>query len=249
MKNILSRHPYAWKARIGLIVPSTNTVNEPEFWAMAPRGAGIYTSRVLAEGPSDERAFVRMENELELAVRQLATAEVDILAYGCTTGSIFCSDEDLVKKMVAIAGVPAITTAGSVVLALRRLGVRRIAVGTPYNELLNQHERQYLEGAGFEVTELSSLSLPANCERRRAIGRISTDAVHRLATSIDSEHAEALFLSCTNLATLPIISDLERRLNKPIVTSNQATFWNCSRILGLDVRCENWGRLFMEEPD
>lgn len=244
MTNGLARHPYAWRARIGLIVPSTNTVNEPEFWAMAPQGVGVYTSRVLAEGPSDEHAFARMEDALELAAKQLSTAEVDILAYGCTTGSIFCSDEDLVKKMVEIAGVPAVTTAGSVVLALKQLGVRRIAVGTPYNDLLNQHEHEYLERAGFEVTKLSSVAPPPG-ERRRTIGRISPSAVRELAMSIDSSQAEALFLSCTNLATLPIINDLEQCLHKPVVTSNQATFWNCSRVLKLKVQCVNGGRLFM----
>jgi len=113
MKIPATINPYGWKARIGLIVPSTNTVNEPEFWALAPKGVTVHTARVLATGPSDRDAFVRMEQALDLATEQLATAEVDIVAYGCTTGSIVCPLATLVRTMTAKAGVPALTTAAA----------------------------------------------------------------------------------------------------------------------------------------
>ncbi|CAM3813451.1 Arylmalonate decarboxylase [Bordetella sputigena] len=236
--------PYGWKARIGLIVPSTNTVNEPEFWRLAAEGVSIHTARVLAEGPSDEGAFQRMEERLDLAAQQLETAEVDVLAYGCTTGSIICPGQDICSHLTDIARAPTITTSGAVVAALRAMGVRRVAVGTPYNTILNTHEREFLIGSGFDVVALESIDVPENCERRRAIGKISEAAVYRLGCSVDRPDADAIFLSCTNLATLGVIEALEDRLQKPVITSNQATYWSCAGLLGLESPSSNFGRLF-----
>ncbi|MGE0797007.1 MAG: aspartate/glutamate racemase family protein [Lautropia sp.] len=241
-----STSPYGWKARIGLIVPSTNTVNEPEFWQLAPRGVSIHTSRVLATGPSDRNAFVRMEQGLELATEQLATAEVDVVAYGCTTGSIVCPLPELVEKMTAKAGVPSLTTAAAVVAALRACGVRRVAVGTPYNDYLNDSEARFLRDYGFEVAHLGALQPPEG-ESRRTIGRIPLEASWRLAHAVDRPDADAVFLSCTNLATLDVIAELEHELGKPVITSNQATFWACLRMLRLNLAIDGYGRLLQEQ--
>lgn len=238
-------NPYGWKARIGLVIPSTNTVNEPEFWTLAPTGVTIHTARVLAAGPSDRDAFVRMEQALDLAAEQLATAEIDVLAYGCTTGSIVCPLPELVSRMTRITGVPALTTAGAVVAALRAFGARRIAVGTPYNDFLNDSEERFLLDCGFDITSFAALRLGEG-ESRRLIGQVPPEAVYRLARQIDRPHAEALFLSCTNLATLDVIEAIERDLGKPVVTSNQATLWACLRVLGLSMPIAGYGRLLQD---
>ena len=112
-------HPYGWKARIGLIVPSTNTINEPEFWRLAPPGITIHTSRVLLLGQTTQESYQRMGDAVDRAAEELATAEVDIVAYGCTSGSILCPLPELLERMRAKTGTPAIATAGSVVAALR----------------------------------------------------------------------------------------------------------------------------------
>jgi maleate cis-trans isomerase len=239
-------NPYGWKARIGLIVPSTNTVNEPEFWTMAPKGITIHASRVLATGPSTREAFVRMEQALDLATEQLATAEVDVVAYGCTTGSIVCPLPTLIRAMTEKAGVPALTTAAAAVAALRAMGAQRIAVGTPYNDYLNESEERFLREYGFDVVALRSLKLPDTGEPRRLIGQIPAEAVYRLARAVDRPEAQAVFISCTNLATLEVIRDLEHELGKPVITSNQATFWACLRVLGINVPVAGYGRLLEE---
>ncbi len=236
--------PYGWRARVGLIVPSTNTVNEPEFWMMAGTGVTIHASRLLVGGPSDRAAFERMDEGIDLAVRQLDTAEVDIVAYGCTTGSILSDSDAMVDRISAGTRAPVVTTAQAIVEALKALNVRQVAVGTPYNEFLNRSEHAFLEHHGFEVQSLHALQLPEHEERRRVIGRISSEAVYRLARAADRPSAQAILLSCTNLATLEVIERLESELGKPVVSSNQATFWACMRRLGLPVEDKRYGRLF-----
>ncbi|HSV81900.1 MAG TPA: aspartate/glutamate racemase family protein [Ramlibacter sp.] len=246
MKTTAMYSPYGWKARIGLIVPSTNTVNEPEFWRLAPDGVSIHTARALLLGPATEASYFKMAAAVDGAAEELATAEVDVVAYGCTSGSIICPLPELIDNMSARTGKPAIATAGAVVAALRALGVTRVAVGTPYVDFVNESEKKFLADHGFEVTSMLGLDLGHTQEERRGIGRVPPEVVYRLARAIDRPEAEAIFISCTNLATLEVIAEIERELGKPVVTSNQACFWACLRLLGLRNAIAGHGRLLAE---
>lgn len=243
MKAVALYSPYGWKARIGLIVPSTNAVNEPEFWRMAPEGVSILTARAMLLGAASEESYFNMARAVDGAADELATAEVDVVVYGCTSGSIVCPLPELVSSMKARTGKPALATAGAVIAALRALGVKRIAVGTPYVEFVNVKEKAFLEDYGFSVTSMRGLELGHTQEERRAIGRVPPEAVFRLARMIDRPDADAIFISCTNLATIEIISALEQELGKPVITSNQASFWACLRLLGLRMPIAGYGKL------
>jgi maleate cis-trans isomerase len=246
MKAVAAYSPYGWRARIGLIVPSTNTINEPEFWRLAPRGVTIHTARATSTGEFSEAYFARLREAGQRCAEDLATAEVDIIAYGCTSGSIVCPLEEIVDELTARTGIPAIATAGSVVAALRALKVRRVAVATPYVDFINEREEEFLTRHGFEVTSLHGLRLGETQAERRSIGRVPPEHVYRMARICDRPEAEAIFISCTNLATLDVIAAIEADLGKPVVTSNQACFWHCLRSLGIPDRIEGYGRLLTE---
>ncbi|WP_270933103.1 maleate cis-trans isomerase family protein [Falsiroseomonas oryzae] len=246
MKAVAAYSPYGWRARIGLIVPSTNTINEPEFWRLAPRGVTIHTARATSTGEFSEAYFARLREAGQRCAEDLATAEVDIIAYGCTSGSIVCPLEEIVADLHARTGIPAIATAGSVVAALRALKVKRVAVATPYVDFINEREEEFLTRHGFEVTSLHGLRLGETQAERRSIGRVPPEHVYRMARICDRPEAEAIFVSCTNLATLDVIAQIEADLGKPVVTSNQACFWHCLRSLGIPDRIEGYGRLLTE---
>lgn len=235
--------PYGWKARIGLIVPSTNTINEPEFWRMAPEGVGIFTARAMLLGRATPESYFEMAKAVSGASDQLATAEVDIVAYGCTSGSFVCPMEDLIDDMHTRTGKPALAAAGAVVAALRALGAGRVALATPYIDFVNQREREFLQSHGFELASLEALDLGHTQEERRAIGRVPPEAIYRLARLADRPDADVVFISCTNLASLGVIQRLEDELGKPVITSNQACFWACLRRLGLRDPVQGYGRL------
>jgi maleate cis-trans isomerase len=246
MKAVAAYSPYGWRARIGLIIPSTNTINEPEFWRLAPRGVTIHAARATSTGEFSEAYFARLREAGQRCAEDLATAEVDIIAYGCTSGSIVCPLEEIVTDLTARTGIPAIATAGSVIAALRALKVRRVAVCTPYVDFINEREEEFLTRHGFEVTSLHGLRLGETQAERRSIGRVPPEHVYRMARICDRPEAEAIFISCTNLATLDVIAQIEADLGKPVVTSNQACFWHCLRSLDIPDRIDGYGRLLTE---
>ena len=240
-------HAYGWKARIGLIVPSTNTVNEPEFWRLAPPGVTIHTSRVLLLGQTTAESYIKMGQALDRAAEELATAEVDIIAYGCTSGSIICPLPQVLKQMSDKTGTPAIAAAGSVVAALRAFGIKRLALGTPYVDFVNQAEKKFLEDYGFEVTSMYGMELGKDQPERRSINRVPPEALFQLARRIDRPEAQAIFISCTALSSLDVVAEIEREFNKPVIVSNLACFWSCLRMLGLRTPIHGYGRLLEEK--
>lgn len=246
MKAVSMYSPYGWRGKIGLIVPSTNTVNEPEFWRMAPPGVSIHTARVMLKGEATEKSYFEMADALGRAAEELATAEVDVVAYGCTSGSIICPLPELLDRMGSQTRTPATAAAGAVISALRALGARNVAVATPYVEFVNESERVFLEERGFNVTNLLGLELGETQAERRGIGRVPPEQVYRMAVNANTEEADAIFISCTNLATIGVIEQIEADLGKPVVTSNQACFWACMRLMGLPTPVEGYGRLLRE---
>jgi len=246
MKAVQMYSPYGYRAKIGLIVPSTNTINEPEFYLMAPRGVSIHTARIKLLGKATTESYLAMAAETERAAGELATAEVDVVAWGCTSGSVIVPREKLEASMVKQAGVPAVTTFGSVLAALKAFGAKTISLGTPYVDFVNEEEVRLLEDSGFKVAAWYGLRLGETQEERRGIGRVPPESLFRLARYIDRPEADVIFLSCTNLATIEVIDELEAALGKPVVTSNQATFWHALRTAGLNDRPEGFGRLLRE---
>lgn len=240
--------PYGWMAKIGLIVPSANTVNAHEWSLMAPEGISIHTARAMMSGKSSLQSFERLNDSAGQAAEQLGTAEVDIVAYGCTSGSFMLPRADMMKRLSDLAGCPATNSADSVATALRALGVKTVAMATPYMPYINEGEIRFLEEEGFSVCASLGLGLGETEAERFAIRKVPPEAVLRMARAVDRPEAEAIFISCTSLPTLRLIDTIEEQLGKPVVTSNQATFWNVLRMLKLRVAVPKCGRLLRDVP-
>jgi maleate isomerase len=226
-ERLLTHEPItrSWEslARLGLIVPSSNTTMEPEFYRMLPRGFSVHAAR-LKLGEVTVEGLARMEVEIEAEAEKLADASVDIIGFGCTSGSLFRGrgHEELIEERIRRAtGLPAVATAGAVLRALRTLGVRRVAVATPYIEEINILEGKFLTDSGFEVVDMRGLGLRDNLE----IGRLTGNVVERLVKGLRLDGADGIFISCTNLPTIEVIGRLERELRRPVISSNTATLW------------------------
>ena len=234
------------RKRIGLMVPSTNTTCEADFQMAVPRGITVHGQRLWLtnEGTGDE-VFNRMNAEIEAGARYLATAKMDVIVYGCTTGSFFKGpgwDREMCGGIQRAAGVPAVATSPSVVEALRSFGARRISVATPYPEWNNQKLRAYLEAHGFDVLNVDGEPRAA-ASGNQGINDQDPESVVEFASRACRPDADALLCSCTAWRSVEAVAELERRTGKPVVTSNQASIWAAFRALGLPASIRGYGRL------
>ncbi len=236
-----------FRGRIGLIIPSSNTTMEPEFWSLfSVNGVSVHTARLRLERV-DAQSLRRMARRVQEAATLLSTADVDVIVYGCTTGSLVEGvgfDVRIAEAIERASGRPAVATATAVVNALRQLKAYRVAVATPYIDELNDLEKKFLEESGFEVVDIKGLGILDNLE----IGRLPAWRVYRLARSVNTSRADALFLSCTNMPTLRVIDALERDLGIPVISSNTASAWAAARLMGVKPTFTTGGMLLRELP-
>jgi maleate isomerase len=234
------------RTRIGVMVPSTNTSFEADFQMVAPRDVTIHGQRLwLTNDALGASGMDRMNAEVESGARYLATARVDVVAYGCTTGSFYRGpgwDREMLEIIRKGAGVPAVATSPSVVEALRFFGARKVTVATPYPEWNNTHLRSYLEALGFEVLNVDGEPRAA-ASGNQGINDRDPEEVVDFASKVCRPEADVLLCSCTAWRSLEAVAELERRTGKPVVTSNQASIWAAYRAIGLKPKITGFGRL------
>jgi len=212
---------------------------EPEFYKMAPGGVTIHSARMMLRDVTVE-GLEEMSGEATRAAVLLATAGVDIIVYGCTSGSLLSGvewEKSLVSRITDETGIPTASTSGAVVDGLRSLGLHRISVATPYTEDINLLERRFLEAHGFVVEDIQGLGLVDNLK----IGSVNPRRIMELVGKVASD-SDGVFVSCTNLPVVHLIGELESKLCKPIVTSNQASMWAALRVLRHG-RVDGYGKL------
>ena len=163
------------------------------------------------------------------AAASVAVARPSVTVYGCTTGSYMkgaAGELSIRETISSVTGSEAVTTSGALLEAAEALGASRLAVATPHDRILAKGLVTFLEEAGLEVPSVAYLSLDQD------IHEVSAGTIRVLARRADTADADALFLSCTNLPTLLLISELERELGKPVLAANQVTMWAALRRLG-----------------
>src|SRR4030095_10703858 len=215
----------ALRKRIGVMVPSTNTTFEADFQLVAPRDVTIHGQRLwLTTGAEGAAGMDRMNAEIESGAKYLATANVNVVAYGCTTGSFYRGAgyaREMLQTISKAAGVPAVAAAPAVVDALRRFGARRVSVATPYPDWNNQRLRAYLQASGLEGLHAEG-EPHAAASGNQGINDHDPEEVVAFASRVCRPEADALLCSCTAWRSVEAGAELERRTGKPVVTSNQA---------------------------
>ena len=144
------------RARIGVLVPYTNTNLEPDLTLLRPQGVSFHFARIGGYDkdavPDSEQMAGLGEAALDEPLKLIAGARPDVVLYGCTSATLAhgCHfDETLAERVRAVVGVPAITAAGALVTALKYLGIRRIGYASPYVAELNSRAIRFLGEAGF----------------------------------------------------------------------------------------------------
>jgi len=244
-----SERPAGWRARIGTVIPVSNTTNETEFNRMKPDGVTVHFTRVALHSDPAADDFATMLDDVERASGELAAAGADVIAYGCTSGSMACPADRLIGRMERASGKPSLSTAGAILDALSALGVRRVAVATPYTDATNEKERAFLERNGVEVAAIAGLGLGGSLAKIQKISRVPPRDVYAHARAVDRPDAGALLICCTDFGTADVLQPLENELGKPVLSSNSATFRAALLAAGVAQRIEvQPGRQIMSSP-
>ena len=244
---------YGYRARIGLIVPSSNTTAEMEFHKMKPDGVSIHAARVfnpenVSSAEEKEAAILGMNEKIAEAGKRIASIEPDIVVYACTTGSFIRGhgyDQEIIKIIEGEIKTKAITATTALIKALQALKVSSIDLITPYLSAIALKEAEVFKTEGFSVINVRNFEeLAGNLPK----GKIFPDRVYREAKEAASDESEGLVLSCTNMRTIEIIECLERDLRKPVISSNQAAMWLLLKLIEIDTGCiEDCGLLFQRD--
>lgn len=238
---------YGRRGRIGLITLASDSSVLPEYARVMPDGVAVYAAPiVLPRGEVNAAALAEMleGDQLERAAELLIWTDVDIIVFACTTGSLVHGigwDREVAARIAGASGRAATTTTTAVLGALQALGATSLAVATPYIEELNAIERQFLEESGYAVASIAGLGCATDAE----IGQLEPEDAVSLVERVNTPEADAVFISCTNFHCLPAIASLERRLGKPVVTSNLAGAWAALRQIGVDDPIPGYGELLL----
>ncbi len=218
--------PTRGRARLGLLVPFSNTNLEADMVMLCPPGVSLHATRLggydLDEVPDEVQMAGLGESDMDESLRLLAGARPDVLIYGCTSATLThgpAFDRALTHKAQTQWHIPMVTAAGALVQALQTLGVERIAFTSPYVAAINSAAIDFLAQFGFQTVSQSEVS---GALGNYGQGELTPQAVCELARQADSEQAQAVVLSCTDMRAAEVVETLEAELGKPVVTSNQA---------------------------
>jgi maleate cis-trans isomerase len=217
--------------KVLIVVPENNTTMEPEISALCPALAPLSVARVKRPARTllleDLPAYA--EATLD-AVEPFATGPLDLVIYGCTAAGFLggpAGNARMVERLRERTGAPVVSTAGAMIDALRESGVTETAVVTPYLQPVNDGLRHYLESSGIKVETLNSFF----CKTTAELGAITGDQVLELARRTVTPQSKSLFVACSQLPTLDVISQLRAELGIPVWSSIQATAWAAAEAL------------------
>lgn len=236
---------YGDRARLGVLLPSGNSVAEAELHAMLPAGVGLNLTRLRLTG-SSEADLMGMLDALEDAARLLADAKVDRIAFHCTAVSTFAPhlSAKIQQRIETASGTKAFSTADAILAALARFNARTVVLVTPYIESVHAREIVFLETHGFDVISGGWLGVNTN----EAMALIDPKIISDLArVCCNGRKADALLLSCTAIRSAGLIAPLEAELGIPVITSNQAMLWHALTLLGIPDGMPGFGLLAQPE--
>ena len=230
-------------SKVGLIALSTDFMIEKDFKKIIENmNVDLFVNRIRSYYPLTKENLIRMgENVTEVSKDILPDEKLDCVVYGCTSGTI-ASGYDSIKNKINLAKPEAkvVTPSSAAVNALRKMNVKKVSIFTPYSEKLNNDVVDYFKKENFIVTSNSYFDILYDND----IAKVDPDYLFEVITKMDLGEAEAVFLSCTNLPALNIVDKLEKKLNKIVLSSNQALIWDTLERIGKNESIEGFGSLF-----
>ena len=234
---------YGWRARIGHVAPSRGDTLVYEFYKIFSEGFMILnttgTVRQLVDGD-----FERQLERIEEAVQDLVENHCDSIIFSGSplfTRLPFGSDRELGKKLSEKFGVPVAAGLTAEVEALKAMNCKKLVVGTPYPEELNDRLKRHLEASGFEVLQIAGYGVRKNAD----LTDLPVHASYKIAKRLYAKgrDADGVFIACPRWPTLPDVEVLEQEIKKPVVTSSLACIWYAMKLIDVRESVKGYGRL------
>ena len=228
--------------RVGLLALSTDLTIERDFNSICQKlPLDIFVNRIHNENPLTKENLLKMYEQIESITQKILPGEeINTIAYACTSGTIAIG-EDKVKEKIQLAkpNCQVTTPITSAIKAFNKMDIKKIAVFTPYPESVNKTISEYLIKKNINVMSFSTFNLDLDVD----FARVDPKYLSEILTKININDADALFVSCTALPALEIIEEVEKKINKPVFSSNQTLIWDTLRSSGYKSPVAGYGKL------
>ncbi len=241
-----------WRRKFGVLAPSTNTIVEPDFYAMRVPGVTAHFSRIhirnqdLSSDDAFEALLGQIRAEIYHAIERVMTAEVQYMVMGMSAETFWEGVEGN-RRFVqdireAANGLQVATGAEACERALKLFGARKIGVITPYQPIGDRNVVRFFNELGFEVVNIKGL----RCPTAVSIAHVTEAELRGALMDINSPEVDALVQVGTNLSMVRLADEAERWLGKPVIAINAATWWLALRENGITDKLHGFGQLLRE---
>ena len=230
--------------RIGLIALASDFTIEKDFInVIKDKDIDFFVNRIECYNPLTSENLIKMSQKVtEVTKDILPDQKIDCVAYACTSGTIAAGYNSIEQKIKLAKPETKVTTPSTAVIkALKKLKIQKLFIFTPYSKRLNDEVVEYFKKENFNVTSNSYFDIESDID----IGKVDQNYLYEVLSKIDLKDADALFVSCTALPVLSIIDKLEKKLNKPVLSSNQALIWDTLENIGKNNSVHGFGKLFL----
>ena len=229
--------------KIGLITLSTDLTMESDFYSIINNlPIDVFVNRIKNYNPLTKENLLKMYDQLESVTKDILPNEkINTIAYGCTSGTIAIGKEKIKEKIqIAKPGCYITTPITSAIKAINKMKIKKIAIFTPYPDSVNKSVFEYFSKEKIEVLSFSSFNLDSDLE----IGKVDPNYLLEVLTKMETSGAEGLFVSCTALPVLKILDQVETKIKKTVLSSNQTLIWDSIRSVGYNSPVSGYGKLF-----
>ena len=206
------------------------------------RDIDLYSNRIKSYNPLTNETLKKMADDItDVTSEILPDQNLDCVAYGCTSGTIAAGYKSIYEKInLAKPNTKVTTPITSTINALKNLKINKLSIFTPYTDEINKSVIKYFKEENVEISELSYFDIASDLD----IGRVDPNHLYEVLSRQDLSNSDALFVSCTALPVLNIIKDLEKKLGKIVLSSNQTLIWDTLNQIDYKNKIEGFGELF-----
>ena len=229
--------------RIGLITLASDFRIEKDFNDIIyGKNIDLYSNRINCYNPLTNETLKKMADDIpEVTKNILPDQKLDCVAYGCTSGTIAAGYQSIYEKVnLAKPNTKVTTPITSAINALKTLKINKVSIFTPYTDEINQSVISYFKDEKIEISELSYFDIASDLD----IGKVDPQHLFDVLVKQDLSKSDALFVSCTALPVLSIIDEIEKKLGKVILSSNQTLIWDTLKQVNNQNKVDGYGVLF-----